>query len=54
MNFSLLTLFKYRISEKKKRFLKATFKSYLPPEVIDEMYKNNVMPRQGEAARLAF
>jgi len=51
MNFSLLTLFKFRISEKKKRFLKATFKSYLPPEVIDELYKNNVMPRLGGESR---
>ncbi|MDM8556528.1 adenylate/guanylate cyclase domain-containing protein [Desulfococcaceae bacterium HSG7] len=51
MNFSLLTLFKFWISEKKKRFLKATFKSYLPPAVIDEMYKKNVMPRLGGESR---
>ena len=32
---------------KDKKFLKATFSSYLAPEIIDEMYKSKTMPTLG-------
>ncbi len=44
-------IFKYFTEEKDKRFLKATFGSYLAPELVDEMYRSGVMPRLGGESR---
>lgn len=44
-------LFKFFTEEKDKRFLKATFESYLSPDVINAMVENKVMPKLGGEAR---
>ncbi|MBW1677252.1 MAG: adenylate/guanylate cyclase domain-containing protein [Deltaproteobacteria bacterium] len=46
-----LTGYKYLTEERDKRFLKATFSSYLAPELIDDMYKSKTMPELGGEAR---
>ncbi len=46
-----LTVYKYLTEERDKRFLKATFSSYLAPELIDDMYKSKTMPELGGEAR---
>lgn len=50
-NFTLLTLIKFWREEGQKKFLQATFSSYLAPELIDEMFSNREMPELGGEAR---
>ncbi|MDY7000403.1 MAG: adenylate/guanylate cyclase domain-containing protein [Thermodesulfobacteriota bacterium] len=50
-NFGLLTLIKFWREEGQKKFLQATFSSYLSPELIDDMFKNKTMPELGGEAR---
>ncbi|UZP68288.1 adenylate/guanylate cyclase domain-containing protein [Desulfovibrio mangrovi] len=52
LNFSLLTLMKFRREEGHKKFLTATFKSYLSPELIEEMIAERTMPELGGEARI--
>jgi adenylate cyclase len=40
-------IYKYITEEKDKKFLKATFQSYLSPELIDQMYENKQFPKLG-------
>ena len=49
--FVSIIVFKVLTEEKDKKFLKATFSSYLAPELIDEMYQNKTMPALGGEAR---
>ncbi len=51
LNFTLLTLIKFWREEGQKKFLQATFSSYLAPELIDEMFSNREMPELGGEAR---
>lgn len=51
LNFSLLTLIKFWREEGQKKFLKATFSSYLAPELINEMFSSRTMPELGGEAR---
>ncbi len=51
INFTLLTLIKFWREEGQKKFLQATFSSYLAPELIDEMFSNREMPELGGEAR---
>lgn len=51
-NFGLLTLLKYWREEGQKKFLHATFQSYLAPELIDQMFANKTMPKLGGEARV--
>jgi adenylate cyclase len=51
VNFSLLTLIKFWREEGQKRFLHATFQSYLAPELIDKMFTEKQMPELGGEAR---
>lgn len=51
LNFTLLTLIKFWREEGQKKFLQATFSSYLAPELIDEMFSNRTMPELGGEAR---
>jgi adenylate cyclase len=51
MNFGLLTLVKFWREEGQKRFLHATFQSYLAPELIDKMFQEKQMPELGGEAR---
>jgi len=51
-NFGLLTLIKFWREEGQKKFLQATFSSYLAPELIDDMFKNKTMPELGGEARI--
>lgn len=50
-SFVLLTLLKYWREEGQKKFLHATFSSYLSPELIDEMFEKKEMPELGGEAR---
>jgi adenylate cyclase len=52
LNFSLLTLIKFWREEGKRKFLRATFSSYLAPELINEMISKRTMPELGGEARL--
>ncbi|WP_320169162.1 adenylate/guanylate cyclase domain-containing protein [Maridesulfovibrio sp.] len=51
LNFTMLTLIKFWREEGQKKFLQATFSSYLAPELIDEMFSNREMPELGGEAR---
>ena len=51
LNFTLLTLIKFWREEGQKKFLQATFSSYLAPELIDEMFSHREMPELGGEAR---
>lgn len=51
VNFSLLTLIKFWREEGQKRFLHATFQSYLAPELIEKMFEEKQMPELGGEAR---
>ena len=51
INFALLTLIKFWREEGHKKFLHATFSSYLSPELIEDMIKNETMPELGGEAR---
>ncbi|MBW2020843.1 MAG: adenylate/guanylate cyclase domain-containing protein [Deltaproteobacteria bacterium] len=46
-----LTVYKYLTEERDKKFLKATFESYLAPEIIEDMYNTKTMPELGGEAR---
>lgn len=52
LNFALLTVMKFRREEGHKKFLTATFKSYLSPELIEEMITERTMPELGGEARV--
>ena len=54
--FVAVTVIKVLTEEKDKKFLKATFASYLAPELIDQMYESKQMPKLGGEAgvRTAF
>ncbi|MCP4699801.1 MAG: adenylate/guanylate cyclase domain-containing protein [Gammaproteobacteria bacterium] len=47
-----LTLFKFFGEEQDKRYLKATFSTYLAPEIIDEMHQKKLMPKLGGESRI--
>lgn len=49
--FVALTIYHYLVEEKNKRFLHATFASYLSPALIDEMVRSETMPELGGEAR---
>ncbi|MBU0735109.1 MAG: CHASE2 domain-containing protein [Proteobacteria bacterium] len=49
--FVSIVIFKVLTEEKDRKFLKATFSSYLAPELIDEMYKSKTIPSLGGEAR---
>ena len=49
--FVSIVVFKVLTEEKDKKFLRATFSSYLAPELIDEMYQSKTMPALGGEAR---
>lgn len=51
LTYISLTVYKYLTEERDKRFLKATFSSYLAPELIDDMYNSKTMPELGGEAR---
>ncbi|CCO22140.1 CHASE2 domain-containing protein [Maridesulfovibrio hydrothermalis] len=51
LNLTMLTLIKFWREEGQKKFLQATFSSYLAPELIDEMFSNREMPELGGEAR---
>jgi adenylate cyclase len=52
LTYSSLTLYHYLVEEKNKRFLHATFSSYLSPELIEEMVESENMPELGGEARI--
>ncbi len=49
--YTSVTVFHYLVEEKNKRFLHATFSSYLSPELIEEMVSSETMPELGGEAR---
>ncbi|MBI9112482.1 CHASE2 domain-containing protein [Maridesulfovibrio ferrireducens] len=51
LNFTMLTLIKFWREEGQKKFLQATFSSYLAPELIDEMFSRREMPELGGEAK---
>lgn len=51
-NFTLLTLIKFWREEGQKKFLHSTFKSYLSPELINQMFENHITPKLGGEARM--
>jgi adenylate cyclase len=52
LNFTLLNLLKYWREEGQKKFLHSTFRSYLSPELIDEMFRSKTNPTLGGEARV--
>ncbi|NVL90464.1 MAG: adenylate/guanylate cyclase domain-containing protein [Desulfobacterales bacterium] len=52
LTYVSLTLYKYLTEERDKRFLQATFASYLAPELIEEMFNSKTMPELGGEARI--
>ncbi len=50
--FMGIAIYHYLIEEKDKRFLHATFKSYLSPELIDQMVQNKTIPELGGEAKI--
>ena len=51
-NFTLLTLIKFWREEGQKKFLHDTFKSYLSPELINQMFESHITPQLGGEARI--
>jgi len=51
-NFTLLTLIKFWREEGQKKYLHDTFKSYLSPDLINQMFENHVTPKLGGEARV--
>ncbi|MFH1350442.1 MAG: adenylate/guanylate cyclase domain-containing protein [Pseudomonadota bacterium] len=47
-----LSVYHYMVEEKNKRFLRATFSSYLSPELIEQMVERETMPELGGEARI--
>ncbi|MEE8336178.1 MAG: adenylate/guanylate cyclase domain-containing protein, partial [Candidatus Neomarinimicrobiota bacterium] len=56
ISYLSLTLYNFISEEKNKKFLHNTFKAYLSPELIDQMYKEKQMPELGgkEGNRTAY
>ncbi len=52
LNFAVLTLVKFWREEGQKKFLHATFASYLSPELIKDMVESKTMPELGGEARI--
>ena len=52
LGYTGLTLYHYLVEEKNKRFLHATFTSYLSPELIEQMVSSETMPELGGEARI--
>ena len=50
--YTAITLYHYLVEEKNKRFLHATFTSYLSPELIEQMVSSETMPELGGEARI--
>ena len=50
--FITLSIYHYLVEERSKKFLRATFSTYLAPEVIEEMIKKESMPELGGEARI--
>jgi adenylate cyclase len=46
-----LTIYRYLTEEQDKKFLHATFASYLAPELIEDMFNTKAMPELGGEAR---
>ncbi|MEW5772700.1 MAG: adenylate/guanylate cyclase domain-containing protein [Thermodesulfobacteriota bacterium] len=51
-NFTLLTLIKFWREEGQKKFLHDTFKSYLSPELINQMFESQITPTLGGEAKM--
>ncbi len=49
--FVSMVMFKLLTEEKDKKFLKATFKNYLSPELIEDMHSSKTMPKLGGEAK---
>ncbi len=49
--YALISAYRYFAEERDKRFLQATFSTYLAPELIDEMYNKREIPKLGGEAR---
>ena len=49
--YTALTVYHYLVEERNKRFLHATFTSYLSPELIEDMVSSETMPELGGEAR---
>jgi adenylate cyclase len=49
--YAFISAYRYFAEERDKRFLQATFSTYLDPELIDEMYNKREIPRLGGEAR---
>lgn len=49
--FISMVMFKLLTEEKDKKFLKATFKNYLSPELIEDMHNSKTMPKLGGEAK---
>jgi len=49
--YAAISAYRYFAEERDKRFLQATFSTYLAPELIDEMYNKREFPRLGGEAR---
>jgi len=56
LTFSAVMAYRYITEERDKKFLHATFKQYLSPELIDQMYSEKKSPSLGgdEGVRTAF
>lgn len=51
LTYGAISAYRYFAEERDKRFLQATFSTYLAPEIIDEMYNKREIPRLGGEAR---
>lgn len=49
--YAFISAYRYFAEERDKRFLQATFSTYLAPELINEMYDKREIPRLGGEAR---
>jgi len=56
LTFTAIMAYRYITEEKDKKFLQSTFKAYLSPELIDQMYKEKQSPQLGgdEGVRTAY
>jgi adenylate cyclase len=56
LTFSAVMAYRYITEEKDRKFLQSTFKAYLSPELIDQMYKQKQSPKLGgdEGIRTAY
>jgi adenylate cyclase len=51
-NFTLLTLIKFWREEGQKKYLHDTFKSYLSPDLINQMFESHITPKLGGEAKV--